>query len=412
MHILFISHYFPPEVNAPANRTYEHCRRWVEDGHQVTVITGVPNHPHGQIFEGHENRWLQDEEHDGIRVIRTWMYLTPNSGFLRRVVNYLLFAVTAMLASPRVRRPDLVVATSPQFFVGIAGALVARCKRRPFVLEIRDLWPKSVVELGQLGEGTILSVLEALEAWLYRSAAGVVINSHAFYDHIRARGVASADIELIHNGIDMARFRPMPKNRELLARYGFEDQFTVGYVGTLGLAHGLSLLIDVAERLQSRAELHFVLIGDGADREKLEADIARRGISNVTMIGLQPRDAMPDWIASIDLLLVTLRDLPVFEMVIPSKIFEFLAQERPVILAAKGEVRRMMREAGGALIIDPEDVDQMQAAIELVMDEPEAAAGRALAGRNWVEKNFVRDVLARRMATFLERVLADSEADR
>ncbi len=412
MHILFITHYFPGEVNAPANRSYEHCRRWVEDGHQVTVITGVPNHPRGQIFEGHENRWIQEQEHDGIRVIRTWMYLTPNSGFPRRVANYLLFAVTAILASPRVRKPDLVVATSPQFFVGLAGALIARLKRRPFVLEIRDLWPKSIVELGQLSEGTILSVLERLEGWLYRSAAGVVVNTRTFHDHIRARGVASANIELIYNGIDTARFKPMPKNRELLARYGFEDLFTVAYVGTLGLAHGLSLLIDVAERLQSRTGLHFVLIGDGADREKLEADIARRGLSNVTMIGLQPRDAMPDWIASIDLLLVTLRDLPVFETVVPSKIFEFLAQERPVILAAKGEIRRMMKEADGALIIDPEDVDQMQAAIELVMDEPEAAAGRALAGRKWVERDFIRDVLARRMATFLERVLADSKGHR
>ncbi len=206
MHILFITHYFPPEVNAPANRTYEHCRRWVEDGHQVTVITGVPNHPRGQIFEGHENRWIQEQEHDGIRVIRTWMYLTPNSGFPRRVANYLLFAVTAILASPRVRKPDLVVATSPQFFVGLAGALIARLKRRPFVLEIRDLWPKSIVELGQLSEGTILSVLERLEGWLYRSAAGVVVNTRTFHDHIRARGVASANIELIYNGIDMARF--------------------------------------------------------------------------------------------------------------------------------------------------------------------------------------------------------------
>lgn len=411
MKILFLTHYFPPEVNAPANRTHEHCRRWVRDGHAVTVITGVPNHPRGVIFEGYRNRWLQEETVDGIRVIRTWMYLTPNSGFARRVVNYLGFALTAILASFRAERPDVVVATSPQFFVGVAGAVVSKLKRRPFVLEIRDLWPKSIVELGQLGPGPILSVLEALERWLYRSAAGVVVNTRTFRGHIMERGVAEDDIELVYNGIDPERFAPRPKNAALLERHGLAGRFTVAYVGTLGLAHGLSTLIEVADRMRDRTELAFCLIGDGADREKLEQEVARRGLDNVVMLGLQPRDAMPDWIASIDLLLVLLRDLPVFETVIPSKIFEFLAQERPVVLAAKGEIRRLMEEAEGALVIDPENVDQMVAAIERVMRDPETAATRAASGRRWVDAGFIRDDLARRMAAFIERVV-EREAKR
>ncbi len=405
MKILFITHYFPPEVNAPANRTHEHCRRWVQDGHEVTVLTGVPNHPRGVIFDGYQNRLIQEETIDGIRVLRTWMYLTPNSGFAKRVINYLGFMVTAILASFRAERPDIVIATSPQFFVGVAGAVVSKLKRRPFVLEIRDLWPKSVVELGQLGPGPILSVLEGLEKWLYRSAAGVVVNTRTFRGHILERGVPDDRIELIYNGIDPTLFRPRPPNRELLAKHDLEGHFTVAYVGTLGLAHGLTLLIDVAERMKERSELRFVLIGDGADRVKLEDEIERRGLDNVVMIGLQPRDAMPDWIASIDLLLVMLRDLPVFETVIPSKIFEFLAQERPVVLAAKGEIRRMMEEAEGALVIDPEVEDQMVAAIERVMDTPDEAQLRAEAGRRWVDKGFIRDDLARRMATFLEATL-------
>ncbi len=408
MKILFITHYFPPEVNAPANRTHEHCRRWVKDGHEVTIITGVPNHPRGQVFEGYENRWLQEETIDGIRVIRTWMYVTANAGFSKRIVNYLLFALTAVLASFRVRKPDLVIATSPQFFVGVAGAVISKLKRRPFVLEIRDLWPKSVVELGQLGEGPILSALESLEKWLYRSAAGVVVNTRTFRDHISERGVDRDDIELIYNGIDPALFQPRPKNEALLAQHGLANRFTVAYVGTLGLAHGLSLLIDVAERLKGHANLRFVLIGDGADRAMLEAEIERRGLDNVVMLGLQPRSAMPDWIASIDLLLVMLRDLPVFETVIPSKIFEFLALERPVVVAAKGEIRRMMEEAEGAIVIDPENEDQMVTAIESVMDDPEPAARRGESGRRWVEAGYIRDDLARRMAAFLERVLEDS----
>lgn len=410
MKILFVTHNFPPEVNAPANRTHEHCRRWVQDGHDVTVITGVPNHPRGRIFDGYENRWLQRETIDGIHVIRTWMYLTPNAGFSKRVANYLVFAATAILASFRAGKPDLVIATSPQFFAGIAGAIIAKLKRRPFVLEIRDLWPKSIVELGQLREGPILSTLEALETWLYRSADGIVVNTRTFRHHIMERGVAERDIELIYNGIDPTLFRPRPRNESLLEEHGLANHFTVAYVGTLGLAHGLTLFIDVAERLRQRPELRFCLIGDGADRATLEAEVAKRGLDNVVMLGLQPRHAMPDWIASIDLLVVMLRDLPVFETVIPSKIFEFLAQERPVVLAAKGEIRRMMEEANGALVIDPEVEDQMVAAIENVMNDPEQAARRAESGRRWVEAGYIRDDLARRMAAFLERVLTDSRS--
>jgi len=405
MKILFVTHYFPPEVNAPANRTHEHCRRWVEDGHDVTVITGVPNHPRGEVFDGFENRWIQEEVIDGIRVIRTWMYLAPNAGFMKRIANYLLFALTATLASFRAERPDIVVATSPQFFVGVAGAIIAKLKRRPFVLEIRDLWPKSIVELGQLSDGVILKMLEALENWLYRSASGIVVNTNTFHDHITARGVESDRIELVYNGINPSVFHPKAKNNALLAEHGLDGTFTVAYVGTLGLAHGLTLLIDVAEKMREKSNVRFVLIGDGADRRKLESDISRRGLSNVTLLGLQPRHMMPDWIASIDLLLVLLRDLPVFETVIPSKIFEFLAQERPVVLAAKGEIRRMMTEADAALVIDPEEADQLVSAIEEVIARPEEAALRAAAGRQWVEQDFIRDDLGRKMARFLERVV-------
>jgi len=395
-------------VNAPANRTHEHCRRWVADGHEVTVVTGVPNHPRGELFPGYRNRWLQEETIDGIRVIRTWMYLTENAGFSRRILNYLLFAVAAVLASSRVRRPDVVLATSPQFFCGVAGAVVARLKRRPFVVEIRDLWPKSIVELGQLRPGIALTVLEAMERWLYRSAAGVVVNTSAFVDHIAAFGIPRDHIELVYNGIDPTLFCPRAPDLDLLEQHGLGDGFSVGYVGTLGLAHGLATVVDAAERLRDRRDVVFVLIGDGADRARLEQEISRRGLSNVRLLGLQPRSAMPAWIASIDVLLVSLRDLPVFETVIPSKVFEFLAQERPVILAAKGEIRRMLRDADAALIIDPENAEQLARAVLELKKSPEAARERARKGRKWVEAGFVRDDLARRLAAFLARTLEEA----
>ena len=404
MHILFISHYFPPEVNAPANRTYEHARRWVADGHQVTVITGVPNHPKGEIFPGYENRWIQEENRDGIRVIRTWMYLGSSENSITRSLNYILFAFTVLYASFLAKNPDVVVATTPQFFSGVAGLIVSRLKRRPFVLEVRDLWPDSIVQLLQLRRGILVRFLETIERALYKSTAGIVVNSRAFIDHIATFGVPKERIALIYNGVDPSLFQVRERDPQLLQEYGLDGQFLVAYIGTLGMAHGLVTVLDAAELLRDLEDVVFVLIGDGADRVRLEQEIRERGLENVRLLGLRPRSEIPRWLASIDVSLVLLRDIPVLETVVPSKIFETLAEARPVLVAGRGEIRRMIEEAKAGFVIDPEVPDQLARAIRYIRSHPEEAQARAQAGRDWVAANFQRDDLARAMARFLEEV--------
>ncbi|MFP6624052.1 MAG: glycosyltransferase family 4 protein [Myxococcota bacterium] len=408
MRILFLSHYFPPEVNAPASRTHEHCREWVRQGHDVTVITGVPNHPRGVLFEGYENRLVQEEDVDGIRVIRTWMFLSANEGFLRRISNYVLFAVTASLLSFKAERPDVVVATSPQFFCGLAGMLVSRLRGAPFVLEVRDLWPESIAQLGQLRRGRLLRTLERVETLLYRSAAGIVVNTGAFIDHIAARGVAPEKIELVYNGVDPTLFSSQPPDDALLRKHGLKDKYLVAYIGTLGLAHGVETLLDAAERLRDHGDVHFLIIGDGAAREGLAAEAARRDLANVTLLGLRPRSEIPSWIASIDLLVVLLRNLDIFRSVIPSKIFEFCAQERPVIVSSpRGEIRRLIEAADAARSVDAEQPEALAETILACRRAPEETAAMARRGREWVETEFVRDDLARRMLSFMLQVVAE-----
>ena len=408
MRILFLSHYFPPEVNAPASRTHEPCREWVRQGHDVTVITGVPNHPRGVLFEGYENRLVQEEDVDGIRVIRTWMFLSANEGFLGRISNYVLFAVTASLLSFKAERPDVVVATSPQFFCGLAGMLVSRLRGAPFVLEVRDLWPESIAQLGQLRRGRLLRTLERVETLLYRSAAGIVVNTGAFIDHIAARGVAPEKIELVYNGIDPTLFRSQPPDDALLRKHGLKDKYLVAYIGTLGLAHGVETLLDAAERLRDHGDVHFLIIGDGAAREGLAAEAARRDLANVSLLGLRPRSEIPGWIASIDLLVVLLRNLDIFRSVIPSKIFEFCAQERPVIVSSpRGEIRRLIEAADAARFVDAEQPEALAEMILSCRRAPEETAAMARRGREWVETEFVRDDLARRMLSFMQQVVAE-----
>lgn len=413
MRILFVSHYFPPEVNAPASRTHEHCREWVRKGHEVTVLTGVPNHPRGVLFEGYENRWIQEEAVDGIRVIRTWMFLSANEGFGGRIANYLLFALAAVLACPKADRPDVVIATSPQFFAGLAGMVISRLRGAPFVLEVRDLWPESIVQLGQMKSRPLLRFLEWLETRLYRSAAGVVVNTSTFIDHIAARGVPRDRIELVYNGIDPRLFRPQPRNEALLRAHGLEGRYLVAYIGTLGLAHGVNTLIEAADRLRHDEEIHFVVIGDGAARAELAAEIERRGLENVSLLGLRPRAEIPAWIASIDLQVVLLRNLSIFTSVIPSKIFEFCAQERPVIVSTpKGEIRGLVESARAAVSVEPEQPEALAEAILACRHDAEGTRAMARRGREWVASGFVRDELARRMLSFVERVLRERRRER
>jgi glycosyltransferase involved in cell wall biosynthesis len=405
--ILFLSHYFPPEVNAPANRVHEHARAWVRDGHEVTVITGVPNHPRGELFPGYVNRWLQEERVDGIRVLRTWMYLTANEGFARRTANYVLFLCTAILAGLRAPRPDVVVATSPQFFCGIAGAVLGALRRRPFVLEVRDLWPESIVALGQLRRGSLpVRAVEAVERWLYRRAAGVVVVTRAFARHVAARGVPEDRIALVTNGIDGDAWTPRAPAPALLARHGIGGTLRVGYVGTLGLAHGLETVLGAAEKLAGEG-VEFVFVGDGADRARIEADTRARGLTGVHFVGLVPRSEVPAWLASLDVLLVMLRDLPVFETVIPSKLFEFAAMERPIVLSApRGEVRDMVESAGAGVCVDAEDAEQLAGAIRALRDGPARTRAMAARARAWAETGFRRELLARKMVRFLQECAA------
>ncbi|HEU4428952.1 MAG TPA: glycosyltransferase family 4 protein [Myxococcota bacterium] len=407
MRILFLTHYYPPEVNAPANRVHEHARAWVNRGHEVTVITGVPNHPRGELFAGYQNRWLQEERIDGVRVLRTWMYVTANEGFVRRTANYVAFMLTAILASFRAERPDVVVATSPQFFCGIAGAVVGALKRRPFVLEVRDLWPESIVALGQLRRGSLPArLLERVERWLYRRARGVVVVTRAFARHIARAGVPERNIALVYNGIDGDMWRPRTASPALLARHGIGGEFRVGYVGTLGLAHGLMTVLEAAQKLADPS-VHFVFVGDGADRARVEQEAKQRGLANVHFTGLLPRSEVPDWLASLDVLLVMLRDLPVFETVIPSKLFEFAAMERPVILSAPhGEVREMVESAGAGVAIDAEDAAQLASAIDALRREPERARALGARARAWAESGFRREVQAQHMVRFFEECAA------
>ena len=250
MHILFLSHYFPPEVNAPASRTSEHCRQWVADGDDVTVITCVPNHPHGKIFPGFRNRLFQRSWWEGIRVLRVLTYITPNEGFLKRTANYVFYMIAATVAALFTRRADVVVTTSPQFFNGLAGYLVSMVHRAPWVLEIRDLWPESILELGAIRNHRVIALLHAMANFAYRKADHIVVVTESFRLNLLALGIPSEKITVIKNGVDLGVFKSAPRDEGFLAANGLQGRFVASYVGTHGLAHGLEIILEAAHLLR------------------------------------------------------------------------------------------------------------------------------------------------------------------
>lgn len=407
MHILFLTHYFPPEVNAPASRTFENARRWVEAGHRVTVLTCAPNHPRGILYPGYKNRLFQWHEIEGIRVLRVFTYLSANEGFVRRGLNYLSYMISATLFSFLVRRVDIVVSTSPQFFCGLAGFWVSLLKRRPWVLEIRDLWPESIRAVGQAVNPILIRFLEGLETFLYRRADHIVSVTRSFKQHIEKRGVSRDRISVLTNGVDPEHFQPVRKEDFIRVDMDYPqlaEKFVVSYIGTHGMAHGLETVLKAAEILKSRNDILFLLIGDGAERENLLKKRNEAGLENVLMLPQQPKAKMPEFLALSDACMVLLKKRDLFKTVIPSKIFEAMGMERPVILGVEGESREIIEEAGCGICIEPENAEQLADAVLKLSNDPGMAAGMGRNGRRCVLSTYNRETLAENYLGILDRV--------
>lgn len=394
MHILFLTHYFPPEVNAPASRTFENARRWVKEGHRVTVITCAPNHPRGVLYPGYRNRFRQRETILGIRVLRVKTYLSANAGFLGRIVNYLSYMLSATLFSPLVKNVDVVISTSPQFFCGMTGYWVSRLKRTPWVLEIRDLWPESIIAVGAIRERALIRFLEGLETFLYRHADHLVSVTHSFKKHIMRRGVPGERISVITNGADLEQYGPLPKQNGVRESLGLDREFMASYIGTHGMAHGLDTVLRAAELLKDREQVRFLLVGGGAERVNLLRQKESLGLSNVIMLPQQPKEMMPSFLAASDACMVLLKKQDLFKTVIPSKIFEAMAMERPVILGVEGESRAIIEAAGCGVCIEPGNHHQLAETVLLLSHDEGRVRELGKQGRRFVIEKYNRDRLA------------------
>lgn len=393
-HILFISPYYPPENGAAAACVSETARRLVKRGHQVTVLTTVPNYPTGIVPPEYRGHLLQREMRDGVEVVRTWSYVSPNTSFLRRIIPQLSFALLAPLLGRRaVGHPDIIIVQSPPLFDAIAARLLAWWKHCPFIFMVSDLWPESAVQLGALRNRTLIRLSEWLEWSTYRRASLVWVVTEWIRDFLVQRGLSPERVLLLTNGVDTTTFRPLSQ-AQARATLGWDNAFTVLYVGTMGVTHGLITILDAAEQLHHREDIRFMLVGQGADKSYLMAEAQRRNLKNVVFLDAVPHDCVPTLLAAGNVCLAHVRRVPIGEGILPIKMYEAMACGRPMILAVNGEARRIAeQEAGAALYVEPENSAALASAVLNIYEHPALAEAMGHRGRAYVEAHFDYDHL-------------------
>jgi glycosyltransferase involved in cell wall biosynthesis len=400
--ILFVSQYFVPEVCAPAIRTADLAREWVRSGTAVTVLTGFPNHPEGVLHPEYRHQWrrgLSCEHYEGAKVIRTWLYPAANRGRYLRAANYLSFALSAAAAGSFLAAKDaVVIGSSPQVLVGLAAYLIAAARRARFVFDVRDLWPESLVAVGAASshQTPAYRMLERLARFLYRKADRIAVDGQWKKRILVSYGVPEEKIAVIINGVAI-EFFPDPaspavdRNRaELRRELGLTGRFVALYCGTLGMAHGLETILVAADRLRDRPDIAFVLVGAGAERDRLVARISKLRLPNLVVLDKQPRSKVAACLAAADACVVPLRRSETFKTAIPSKMFEAMAAAKPVLLGVEGEARELLLNADAGLAFPPEDADGLIAGIKTLVENPQLALRLGRNGRKSVLEQYSR----------------------
>jgi glycosyltransferase involved in cell wall biosynthesis len=400
MHILFLSDNFPPEVNAPATRTYEHCKEWVSSGAMVTVITCAPNFPQGKVFVGYRNHLWQSQMVDGIRVIRVWTFITSNNGFTLRILDYLSFMMSATLAAIFVRRVDVVIATSPQFFTACAGWFVGLVKRVPWVFELRDLWPESIKAVGAMKSSFGLRILEEIELFLYKQASCIVAVTHSFVTLLVQRGVDRKKILVITNGVNFNHFIPQEKDLALAKNLNLHDSFVVGYIGTHGMAHGLETILEAAQLVQNAVggdRISFLFIGNGAKKEELISSSKSKGLQSTIFLDSISREDITRYFSLLDIAIIHLQKSELFLSVIPSKLFECMSMGIPVLHGVAGESSKIVLEGGVGEVFESGNFMQLAELILSLQANPNTLLryrkNGVIAARHYDRKHLAAEML-------------------
>lgn len=396
MRILFLTDNYPPEVNAPASRTFDHVTEWHRCGHEITVITCAPNFPSGHVYSGYKNKLYHKEDIDGIKVVRVWSYIAENKGFFKRTLDYISFSITSFLAG-LFQKTDIIIATSPQFFTALSGRTLSFFKRKPWIMEVRDLWPESIKAVNALKDSLFIKYFEWEEKRCYKSARQIVVVTDSFKTALIDKGVNANKISVVKNGVNRDLFKPIPKDMELISRLKLNGKKIIGYIGTHGMAHKLDFVLKCAKHMEGKNNYHFLLIGAGAEKRGLLSLKESLNLENVTMLDPVPKTEVNKYISILDAALINLKKSPLFRTVIPSKIFENAGMHIPILMGVEGEAQAIVEQYGAGLCFEPENKEDFEKKLTRLLEDKElykrCQEGCEVLAQAFDRKNLARDML-------------------
>lgn len=402
MRILFLTQYCPPEVGAPQNRIFEFAKKLKEFGHEVTILTALPNYPRGEIFDEYKGRGVVIEEIEGIKIVRTSIYATKSKSFTKRLRNYLSFTFSSVLKGAKhIDKQDVIITESPPLFLGFSGFVLAKLKKAKFIFNISDLWPESAIKLGVLHNKLFIKMSVWLEEFCYRHAAAVTCQTQGIVDDIVNRGFDKNKIHLLTNGVDTNLFKKENRDEDFRREIGIENKFALCYAGIHGIAQGLQVIINAAEIVKDEENIQFIFVGDGPEKQDLIKMAQERGLNNVTFLPLQPKKNMPKIVASMDAAIIPLRKLELFKGALPSKMFETLASEIPIILPVQGEAAKLINSANAGIVVEPENSKEIAEAVLKLYNDIELRKNLGENGRAYVMENYARENITRKLEKIL-----------
>jgi glycosyltransferase involved in cell wall biosynthesis len=405
VHVLLVHSAFVSPREPGGTRHYELAQHLRGEGYRFTVVSGEVHYMTGRRARGRRGL-VTRRETGGIAVLLAYALPSLHRGFGWRVASYASFMLTSAYAALRAEPPDLVLGTSPPIFQAVSAAAIAAVRRRPFVLEIRDLWPEFAIDMGVLRQPILVALSRALERALYATATHLVVNSPAYGTYLESKGVAAEKITLVPNGVEVRAFDPMARGERLRVALGVRDKFVVTYAGALGLANDIPVILRAAARVADDRRIHFLLVGDGAARAAMEAQARELHLANVTFTGPRPKAEMAEVLAASDACLATLLHISMFRMPYPNKVFDYMAAGRPTILAIDGVIRDVIERAGGGVAVTPGDDEALARAVRDLSADPQRARAMGAAARGYVEQHFDRAQQAARLDVLLRSIAA------
>ncbi|NMM61131.1 glycosyltransferase family 4 protein [Clostridium sp. P21] len=402
MKILFLTQYCPPEVGAPQNRIFEFAKQLKKFNHEVTILTAMPNYPKGEIFEGYRDKKVVLEEIDGIKIVRTSIYATKDKSFTKRLRNYLSFTFSSVLTGSKyIDKQDAIITESPPLFLGWSGYILAKRKKAKFIFNISDLWPESAVKLNVLHNKLLISLSTWLEEFCYKKAHAVTGQTKGIVDNIVSRGFDKNKVHLITNGVDTEFFKRENRDEEFRKELGVHGKFAICYAGIHGIAQGLEVIIEAADILRDYKDIQFLFFGDGPEKQKLIDMVKEKGLNNVTFMPVQSKPKMPRIVASMDATIIPLKKLDLFKGALPSKMFESLASELPIVLAVEGEAEKLINDAQAGITVEPENSKEIAEAVLKLYKDPELRIKLGQNGRKYVMEHYAREAIARKLEKIL-----------